>query len=157
MPDAIHDRRPIIVSAAKVDDVNDVAVLFDAYRSFYECAPDADGSRRFVAARIQEGTTRFFVARLGDGAVGFVHLLPSFDTLAMLPMWNLEDLFVDPSFRGHGVGSGLLRHAEDFARSTHAARLSLTTAHTNATAQRLYMAHGYRPDDIFRAFHRTLS
>ena len=157
MPDTIHDRGPIVVTAADSDDVNDVSTLFEAYRTFYECLPDAAGSRTFVAGLINGCTTRFFVARLGEVAVGFVHLLPSYDTLAMRPSWTLEDLFVDPAYRRHGVGSALLRHAEDFARSTHAARLSLTTAHTNAIAQRLYIAHGYRPDDVFLAFHRTFA
>jgi ribosomal protein S18 acetylase RimI-like enzyme len=157
VPDTIHDRGPIVVTAAGSDDVDDVSTLFEAYRRFYQCSPDVAGSRRFVAELIDGQTTRFFVARLYEVTVGFVHLLPSFDTLAMRPSWTLEDLFVDPAYRRYGVGSALLRHAEDVARRTHAARLSLTTARTNATAQRLYIAHGYRPDDVFLAFYRILT
>ncbi|MDQ2991687.1 MAG: GNAT family N-acetyltransferase, partial [Candidatus Eremiobacteraeota bacterium] len=89
-----------------------------------------------------EGTTRFFVANRDGVIVGFAHLLQSYDTLDMTDAWILEDLFVDPTARRSGIAAALLRHAESFARSVGATRLSLSTAHTNT--QRLYEAHGYK-------------
>ena len=79
--------------AANAGDVPQLAALFDAYRQFYGRAGDAGAARRYVGERLA-GPTRFFVDREGEQLRGFVHLLPSFDTLAMRPMWILEDLFV---------------------------------------------------------------
>jgi GNAT superfamily N-acetyltransferase len=151
----MRDDRPTVDDATE-GDADDVARLFDAYRVFYDRSSDVEGARRFITARLERRTTRFFLARIDAAAVGFVHLLPSFDTLAMRPMWILEDLFVEPSYRRRGVGSALLRHAEQFARDNGAGRISLTTAHTNATAQHLYVAEGYEADTVFRTYHRTL-
>lgn len=139
--------------AANAGDVPQLAALFDAYRQFYGRAGDAGAARRYVGERLA-GPTRFFVDREGEQLRGFVHLLPSFDTLAMRPMWILEDLFVDPAVRGSGAGSALLRHAETFAREDGASRLTLSTAHTNETAQRLYERHGWVLDREFRYYHR---
>jgi len=147
---------PITIAEANERDVDGLSALFDAYRVFYGRASDLPGAKRFVAARCAQGPTRFFVAADAGEAAGFMHLLPSFDTLAMRPMWILEDLYVDETHRKRGVGSALLRHAEAFARASGAARLSLTTAMTNQTAQRLYAAHGWERDTHFVPYHRML-
>lgn len=97
--------------------------------------------------------TRFFVATGDERIVGFVHLIPYVDTLLMEPAWIVEDLFVSPTARRNGVGAALLAHAERFARSTGAVRLTLTTAHTNLLAQRLYERCGYAFDQTFRIYN----
>ena len=74
----------------------------------------------------------------------------------MRPIWLLEDLYVDPSARGRGVATSLLRYAEDFARSTGAERLTLATAHGNLTAQHIYRKLGYVREEHFLYFHRLL-
>ena len=145
-----------MISEPAVDDVDGLAYLFDAYRRFYGRSADVVSARRYVQERLTDGPTRFFVDREGEVVRGFVHLLPSFDTLAMRAMWILEDLFVEPSARGEGIGAALLTHAEQFARETGASRLTLATAHTNTHAQRLYERHGWVLDNEFRSYHRSL-
>ncbi len=145
-----------MISEPTLEDVDKLAQLFDAYRRFYERAGDLEGARRYVRERLRDGPTRFFIHREDAAIRGFVHLLPSFDTLAMRPMWNLEDLFVEPSARGMGIGAALLAHAEQFARAAGASRLTLSTAHTNTAAQRLYERSGWLLDREFRYYHRIL-
>jgi ribosomal protein S18 acetylase RimI-like enzyme len=50
----------------------------------------------------------------------------------------------------------LLQAAADFGRSAGAARLTLSTAHTNTSAQSLYVAEGWRLDEIFRSYQLAL-
>jgi ribosomal protein S18 acetylase RimI-like enzyme len=104
------------------------------------------------------GSTRFFLARETDGrpALGFLHLIPAINTVAMRPIWYLEDLYVAPEGRRHGVASALMRHAETFARDTGAERLTLATAHNNHRAQSLYKRLGYVREDHFWYYHRIL-
>ena len=85
-----------------------------------------------------------------------MHLMPSTNTLAMRPIWFLEDLYVDVSARGQGVATALLSYAEEFARSTGAERLTLATAHDNLTAQHIYKKLGYVREEHFWYFHRLL-
>ncbi len=143
----------IEVVEARPDDLDELSALFDAYRVFYERVSDRESARAFVAQRLANGPTRFCLARSDGRVVGFAHLVPSYDTLGMTNAWILEDLFVDPAHRRRGVAGALLHQAAALARETGATRISLTTAHTNVAAQRLYEAHGYVLDRAFRAYH----
>ncbi len=131
--------------------------LVDAYRAFYGETPAPEATESFVRERFSKGDTQFFVARNGEGAaVGFAHLLFSLETIALAPIGILEDIYVAEAARGAGIGGALLDAAETFARKRGLRRLTLSTAHQNRTAQRLYLAHGYVPDQRFRSFNRFL-
>jgi|ERR1700761_1878898 len=147
------------IRPADFADLPDLARLFNDYRLFYKQPSDPAGSQAFLADLLQKAVTRFFIARnnLDGAALGFVHLIPSFGTLAMRPIWYLEDLFVIPSARRQGVARALMLRAEQFARENGAERLTLSTAHDNHAAQSLYRSLGYVRDEYFWQFHRPLS
>ncbi len=146
------------IQPASASDVPELAPLFDAYRVFYQENSTLAESEAFVRRLIADGKTRFFLARAltGGTATGFVHLIPAYSTVAMRPMWYLEDLFVASEYRGAGVATTLMRHAEAFARQTGAERLTLATAHNNKNAQSLYKKLGYVQEDHFWYYHRIL-
>ena len=146
------------ILSAVLADVPELACLFDDYRIFYKRPSDRSGSEAFVAEQLRKGVTRFFIARdtMQSTALGFVHLIPSLGTLAMRPIWYLEDLFVIPAARRQGIARALMLHAEQFARETAAERLTLSTAHDNHAAQALYRSLGYVRDEHFWQFHRLL-
>jgi ribosomal protein S18 acetylase RimI-like enzyme len=159
----------ISIQAASTRDISEVVRLFNAYRDFYGEAPDESRALSFIHDRItlacaqpsgQFSVAQYFLAWMqtaqGRGAVGFMHLMPSTNTLAMRPIWFLEDLYVDPSARRKGVATAFLRHAEQFARSTGAERLTLATAHDNVAAQGVYRKLGYVREEHFWVFHRLL-
>ena len=147
-----------IETADTARDLDAIVALVDAYRVFYGEESDRPATRAFVLARFANGDTEFFVARAGDGSVlGFAHLLLSLDTVALKPIGILEDIYVTETARGKGIGGALLDAAERYARERGLGRLTLSTAHKNRTAQRLYLAHGYVPDQRFRSFNRFLS
>ncbi len=50
----------------------------------------------------------------------------------------LEDLFVSPAVRGHGLGRALIGAVEAVAREVNASRLYWLTHETNSQAQELY-------------------
>jgi ribosomal protein S18 acetylase RimI-like enzyme len=58
--------------------------------------------------------------------------------------WYVNALAVFPEFRGCGIGTTLLARAEELARETRAARLSIIVADQNEGAKRLYERTGYR-------------
>jgi ribosomal protein S18 acetylase RimI-like enzyme len=143
--------------ARAVTDAEVLVPLVDAYRAFYGEAPSPEATAAFVRGRFSKGDTQFFVARNGAGAaVGFAHLLFSLETISLAPIGILEDIYVAEAARGAGIGGALLDAAEAFARERGLRRLTLSTAHQNRTAQRLYLAHGYVPDQRFRSFNRFL-
>jgi ribosomal protein S18 acetylase RimI-like enzyme len=146
------------IQPAHLTDVAELAGLFDAYRVFYGSVSEPIKADAFVHGLITHGKTHFFLAREAEGspALGFVHLMPSINTVAMRPIWLLEDLYVAPAGRRKGVAMALMTYAENFARETGAERLTLATAHDNLRAQSLYKRLGYVREEHFWYFHRML-
>ena len=145
-----------MIRPATAEDAPELSRLYLAYRVFYGEAPEEQRAAAFILERLTQSSGRYFLARHGNDAIGFMHLMPSTNTLAMRPTWLLEDLYVDIAARGQGVGTALLSHAEAFARSTGAERLTLATARDNLAAQHIYHKLGYVREDQFLYFHRLL-
>jgi ribosomal protein S18 acetylase RimI-like enzyme len=150
------DRPACRIEAASTAHLSELSRLYIAYRVFYGEAPEEERAEAFVRERVTQSSGRYFLAWNEHNAIGFMHLMPSTNTLAMRPIWFLEDLYVDVAARGQGVATTLLSYAEEFARSTGAERLTLATAHDNLAAQRIYKKMGYVREEHFLYFHRLL-
>jgi len=142
------------VRTATIDDLAEVARLFDAYRVFYRQPSDPAAAERFLRERFARGDSVVFVAPGAIGQLlGFTQLYPSLSSVSMARIFVLNDLFVDPGARRGGVGRSLLAAAHAYARSQGAVRVSLETAVDNHPAQRLYEAIGYERDTAFLRYH----
>lgn len=142
---------------ATLADLEVVAPLFDAYRQFYEQAPDLAAARHFIRDRLQRDESVILLA-FNDArqAVGFCQLYPIFCSIDARPIYSLSDLFVAPEARRAGTGRALLQAAERHARNTGRTRLELTTARTNKTAQALYESLGWQRDEIYFAYAKRV-
>jgi ribosomal protein S18 acetylase RimI-like enzyme len=144
------------IEPASTSDVTELSRLYIAYRVFYGEPPEHERATAFIRDRLTQSSAKYFLAWNEDAAIGFMHLMPSTNTLAMRPIWLLEDLYVDVSARSRGVATALLSYAEAFARSNGAERLTLATAHDNQAAQHIYKKLGYVREEHFLYFHRLL-
>jgi ribosomal protein S18 acetylase RimI-like enzyme len=134
-----------------------IAPLFDAYRQFYDQAPDLDLATRFIRDRIHNRESVILLAVSAEGqTVGFCQLYPTFCSVEAKPIYSLYDLFVTPSARRSGAGKALLQAAEALAASHGKARMDLTTAKTNHSAQAAYEALGWVRDEVFYAYSRRV-
>lgn len=139
-------------------DAGTLAPLFDAYRQFYEQAPDITAARRFIAERLERGESSILIAFDAAGAaIGFCQLYPTFCSVEAAPIYTLYDLFVSAAARKTGAGRALLMAARDHARAQGKVRMDLTTAHTNTTAQSLYESLGWVHDTVFRAYSQRVT
>lgn len=137
------------IRRATLQDIDRVVPLFDAYRRFYGQDSDPDGARRFLIERIERQQSVILIA--GDDA-GFAQLYPSFSSVRMQPTMILNDLFVRPDARSHGIGAALLHAACDVARDSGATRMSLSTAVDNSAAHALYVRAGWERDAQFHTY-----
>src|SRR5687768_7193688 len=110
---------------ASVEHTAQIAPLFDAYRVFYKAPADLAASLQFIHDRLTKNESVIFLARENDNAIGFVQLYLVFASVALRPLWLLNDIYVDPSARNSGVGEALMREAEDFAKESDARGLFL--------------------------------
>lgn len=135
------------ITRAKSDDADAIAPLFDLYRRFYGQPADLARARAFIGERLARGESLILVARHEGELAGFTQLFPSFSSVSAGRTWVLNDLFVHPHARRHGLARALLAAAAEFARTDGALRLELETDHDNHHAQALYRAMGWEPYD----------
>jgi len=145
----------IWIKQAGAEDLPQLTPLFNQYRIFYGQSSDLERAAAFLQERITLKESIVFIAyaSLEDRhGLGFVQLYPSFSSISMRRLWILNDLFVTNEARKQGVGRELMNAAHRYALESGAKGLTLTTAHDNKTAQRLYEALGYERDDHFYTY-----
>ncbi|MGN7820968.1 GNAT family N-acetyltransferase [Chitinophaga sp. 22536] len=135
---------------------NEVAVLFDAYRSYFDQAPDFKGALAFISERFKQQDSVIFVAFEKDEIVGFAQLYPLFTSLGMKRGWLLNDVYVLEEHRGKGAGGALVDAAVEHGRKTDAAWVMLQTYVANTGAQKLYQSKGFKKDTNSFYFYLTL-
>ncbi len=132
------------------DDVALVALLFDAYRVFYQQRSDLKAAFDFLEQRVSKDESVIYVAIMHGEAVGFVQLYPIFSSVSLKPAWLLNDLFVAEQSRKQGVAEALLQQAKQFGAETGAAFMLLQTAYDNYKAQSVYEKNGWiKTQDFF--------
>ena len=146
----------ITIRQAVLPDLDLIGPLFDGYRQFYGRDSNPEGARNFLRERFNHGESIVFLAFEGEVPVGFTQLYPSFSSQLMARSYVLNDLFVAPQGRRKGVGTALLSAAVKYASNIGAVRVSLATAVTNATAQAVYEAAGWKRDEQFLVYHFAL-
>ena len=142
---------------ATPDDLDALAPLFDAYRRFYEQPGDVALASAFLHERMERGESTILVAEADGQMLGFCQLYPTWCSVAAARIFVLYDLFVDADVRRGGVGRALMLAAQAFGRAAGAARLDLSTAHTNTRAQALYESLGWQRDDVYRTYSLSFS
>lgn len=129
---------------AQTEQANDVAVLFDLYRQFYEQPADLALAQDFISSRITNGESIIYVAYEGEQAMGFVQLYPSFCSVQACKILILYDLYVAAEHRRKGIGEALMNRVTVLAKESGAGRLDLLTGKDNIPGQTLYEKLGYQ-------------
>lgn len=88
------------------------------------------------------------VAESGGERVGFAFFEPALDYFCGEPHGHLGMIAVIETAEGLGVGSALMRAAEDWARSLGYAKLTLNVFEGNSRARRVYEHFGYRVETL---------
>ncbi|MFP8955006.1 GNAT family N-acetyltransferase [Natrialbaceae archaeon A-arb3/5] len=94
-----------------------------------------------AAHRVGDG---LLVARLADEVVGFASFSIERGSLELdATRGTLSNLYVEPAFRDHGIGTALLDAVEDAFAARGVDVLSLEVMAANDDAVRFYRRHGY--------------
>jgi ribosomal protein S18 acetylase RimI-like enzyme len=103
-----------------------------------------------LAEMISSPATVVFIARV-DGVIAGSLTLAVFRIPTGVRAW-IEDVVVDGSARGHGVGEALNKAALDEARSRGAVTVDLTSRPSREAANRLYQRLGFvaRETNVYR-------
>ena len=95
------------------------------------------------------------IAEQRGEAAGFALFFHNFSTFLTRPGIYLEDLFVRPEHRGHGVGKALLRHLASLAIARGCGRLEWAVLDWNENAIGFYRKLGAVPQDEWTVYRVT--
>ncbi|WP_139417078.1 GNAT family N-acetyltransferase [Agromyces laixinhei] len=114
--------------------------LFEAYCRFYETELD-DAKALIVWNWIRDESEPLQAALAVDDEgqpVGFAHFRAVPSSLTATRGMFLDDLYVDESARGSGIGRSLIEYVHERAAEIGQGGVSWITADDNAPAQRVY-------------------
>ena len=91
----------------------------------------------------------------GDEPAGFAIFFRTFSTFLGVPGMYLEDLFVRPQFRRHGLGRQFLVHLARIATERRYGRIEWSVLDWNELAIGFYKGLGAKPMDEWTVFRLT--
>lgn len=133
-----------VVRAAVEDDVPTIASMIHSLAEYEKLLDELELSEErlrehlFGARRYAEAV----IAEHGAKPVGYALYFHTYSTFLAKPGLWLEDLFVMPAMRRHGIGNALLRHVASVAVERGCGRLEWSVLDWNQPALGLYRAAG---------------
>ncbi|MET0027866.1 MAG: GNAT family N-acetyltransferase [Candidatus Thiodiazotropha sp.] len=132
------------IRAAQASDLEDMvrllSQLFALERDF-----DIDPKRQRAGLEqlLASDIAQIFVASLQDRVVAMVTVQRVISTAEGGPVAWVEDLVVDASCRGQGIGRSLLGHLQDWCAASNISRLQLVADRDNHAALDFYRRQGW--------------
>ena len=140
-------------------------VLFPIYKEFLlyyyrrygtllrDIPLERDEIVEYLSVQFGEAQSIVFLASeqpIAESAIGFTLLTPRPAQKRHSPQWLLKDLFVNPAYRGQGLGSVLMDEVISHFRAEGAVSISLLTGKVNIEAQGLYEKYGFLRDNSYK-------
>jgi GNAT superfamily N-acetyltransferase len=130
------------IRRAGPEEAAEIARLLHDFNTEYEeetpgVAAIAEHARRLL----EEGEITVLLAGDGPDGISLIRFRPSVWTGK--PEAYLQELYVAPALRGHGIGRALLEATMDAARAVGATWIELNTGATDVAARALYESCGF--------------
>ena len=157
MTAALRDRYGDFVSAevefapVLAVELEELLSLIPAYQRFYEVEEiDETRNRSFFRRFLAPSEDGLLLGARSQGRlVGYACLYWHFSSTRATETVLMNDLYVDESARGRGVGRALIEATAEVARERGAPSIEWSTAPDNHTAQRLYDSTGAERSEWF--------
>lgn len=99
-------------------------------------------TKLYLKSILNAGNTHFFIAELDNKQIAGMLIIGTYKTPSGIKVW-IEDVVVDESHRGKGIGKKLMIDAINFSKSLGASYISLTSRPSRIAANRLYQEMGF--------------
>ncbi len=99
---------------------------------------------------------RALIAQWQGQTAAFALYFFNYSTFLCRPGLFLEDLFVRPAYRRHGIGQALLQQLESLARAAGCGRFEWSVLDWNQRAIDFYERYGARPNGGWTAYRKSL-
>ena len=129
----------IVIRPPSASEFSEWKNLWDSYLVFYETERSREHSESLWQRILDpESLVRCHIALQDGHLIGLVHFLPHEDTWNSHPICYLQDLYVEASHRGGGIGAKLIASVVEYADLSGWSAVYWLTADDNHTARILY-------------------
>ena len=138
-------RIPVKIRQATASDIPAMKELFRKDLGYADCSLEIV-EKQF--AGLDNSREVVFVAEAEDDSshiAGVIHV-EKYNVLYFPTMANILGLAVAADFRRQGIGSALLKRAEEWARENGASSMRLNSGESRKQAHEFYRAQGYTDD-----------
>ena len=149
-----HDIR---IAAATPDDVHRIVELIGALAEYERMSDQVVATEAGLRETLfgDRPGAEVLIARVDDKPAGFALFFHNYSTFLGQRGLYLEDLFVRPEMRGHGIGKALLVRLAQIARERRCGRLEWWVLDWNEPAIRFYKSLGAVPMSDWTVFRVT--
>ena len=130
---------------------DDISLLVTLMTEFYaEAATPLNAARAteaFAALLADDRLGKVWLIQAGNNDVGYVVVTFSYSMEFGGRNGFVDDLFIQPAFRGAGLGTAALKEVRTFCQKRGVRALHLETGRDNAAAQALYRRAGFKVTD----------
>ena len=134
----------IVLRPARPDDVPAILGLIRALAEYERLAHEVEADEATLAATLfgERPAAEVVMADVDGATAGFALFFHNYSTFLARPGLYLEDLFVQPAYRGLGVGERLMRHLARLALERGCGRFEWSVLDWNAPAIGFYRRLG---------------
>jgi GNAT superfamily N-acetyltransferase len=149
---------PPLIRTAAPRDIPALVSLVEQYWSFENIAGfDARRIESLLhAALFADGRARCWLAEQAGEVGGYLLAVLVFSLEHGGMMAEIDEFFVAPAFRRHGIGAALLLTAENALQESGVRRIQLQLGSGNARARDFYAARGYGRRSCFELWDKAL-
>jgi GNAT superfamily N-acetyltransferase len=140
-----------------VADVSVIRELIEGLAEYEQLRHECEATDALLQASLfgERPYAEVVLAEWEGQVAGFALFFHNFSTFLAKPGIYLEDLFVRPALRGHGIGTALLAHLAQVAVQRGCGRLEWSVLDWNVDAIRFYEKLGARAQDAWTVYRVT--
>ena len=101
---------------------------------------------------IESGTLISFIAYADNIPVGVMNAFYKYTTFSGRKIFYIEDLYINESFRGHGIGGQFIEKAKEIAVSADCVQIELKCAVWTKKSAGFYESHGLKLDTDWNVY-----
>lgn len=155
MPDT--DDGGVTIRPATTGDTDRIIELIRGLAEYEKAPEQAVATAQDIDKALFQANPRVhaLMSDIDGRSIGFALYFFNFSTWTGKSGVYLEDLFVEPAFRGHGAGKALLKEIARIAVSNDCARFEWSVLDWNEPAIKFYEAFGARPQTEWVGYRLT--
>lgn len=147
----------LTISPARPEDVALILGFIRALAEYEKLSEACVATEEQLLATLfgERAYAEVLIARWQGEPAGFALFFHNYSTFLAQPGIYLEDLFVEPRFRGHGIGKALLGGLARVANQRGCGRVEWSVLDWNEPAIEFYRRMGARPQEEWTVYRLT--